>query len=101
MSWDQVRDRLDLLNFPTEFQGFAKLEGIGEEHGAKRFSHPLVTYQLKTHLEDEGTKYLLIAKYNFCPNCQEVRNKAFTLINHPRGVVYRKWFLWHGGASYE
>ena len=90
MNWNQAKNELDLMDFPET--GEYKEFGRGESHGKKKTVHQLSTYEYEFQIG--GFKAL--AKYNYCKECAEVRNKVLTIFNNADSVCYQKTFKWHG-----
>lgn len=91
MNWNEAKSKLDKMEFPSDTEGWNEI--IGEEsHSKKRFKHQLLTYV--KWFEIDG--YELEAKYNYCKDCGEIRNKKLILWNNEDGVYSEKTFVWHG-----
>ena len=90
MTWNQAKNELDLMDFHEEgnYKEFLK----GESHGHGKREHSLTTYEYEFQIG--GFKAL--AKYNYCRDCAQVRNKVLTIFNEAESVCYQKWFKHYG-----
>ena len=91
-NWEQAKSKLNSMPFPEKAE--YERRGGNEEHTPKKAIHKLITYVNKEPLDILG--YDLRAKYNYCEECKEVRNKTLTLFNDEESVSYTRIFKWHG-----
>lgn len=94
--WEEAKKQLDSMNFPNEINSWK--ETVDQEsHYFKSKktgrSHNLLTYS--TYLQPING-YEVEAKYNYCRECEEVRNKALRIYNNQDSLIYEKWFTYHG-----
>ncbi len=92
-SWEHAKAKLDTTPFPSDYVSTWSTFGGGENHSIGKIDHPLTTY-VKVIGKING--YEVHAKYNFCEDCREIRNKRLALINNEDYVVYIKNILVHG-----
>jgi len=91
-SWEQAKSKLDRMPFPEKAE--YERRGDGETHTPKKAIHKIITYVNKNPMDILG--YDLRAKYNYCEECKEVRNKILTLFNDEKSTSYTKIFKWQG-----
>lgn len=92
-SWKQAIRMYEMSHhqFPSEDMGWKQTES-GESHsfkGKNATTHNLLSYA------KQGTfaGYQIIFKYNYCPECKEVRTKMATLINPTLNRAYIKFYI--------
>src|SRR3990167_2180556 len=91
-TWEQAKSKLDSMPFPEKIE--YEQRGFGEQHTPKKAIHKLITYINKNPMDILG--YDLRAKYNYCEECKEVRNKFLTIFNNEESTSYTKVFKLHG-----
>lgn len=92
MQWEDAKRELAVIGFP-EGVDFGEDMLCDESHVVDRTSHSLKTYEKDIIPIGE---YAVMAKYNVCPECREVRNKYLVVFNDRENKAYRKWFVRHG-----
>lgn len=90
--WELAKTELDSMDFLDDMNFYdAKRH---EEHTHKKAVHNLITYQNKEPISVGG--FDCVAKYNFCKECNQVRNKVLTIFNPDESICYQKVFKLHG-----
>lgn len=94
MNWDDAIAYVHNMSFPNDKEGWKDVHGKDKHTKGKTF-HQMTTSS--KYLNPIGD-YELEAKYNYCRECGDVRNKALRLFNNEEGQVYTKWFKFQGKA---
>lgn len=91
--WEEAKKAVFRMEFPKDIVGQDAMPGESHRLGRKKIYHDLKSYQI--HLKPV-LGYTLEAKYNFCPECNEIRNQLFILYNHAESKCYIRRFIYHG-----
>jgi len=90
--WAKAKRELDEMSFPEDIKFHDTKRH--EEHSHKKELHKLLTYENTDPIIVNG--YDCVAKYNFCTECNQVRNKALVIFNNEDNVCHEKVFKFHG-----
>jgi len=89
ISWQEAKDTLDYMKFPDDENGWKEERG-DIFHSDKKKIHPLLAYRKR--LKDIGG-FEVVAYYNICPDCHQIRNKNITIFNKDENTCYQKVFV--------
>lgn len=90
--WEKAKGIVERMAFPNIV---GKVIMSGEKHrvGRTRAWHDLTSYEFRL---PSALGYKLLGKYNFCVQCNEIRNKYLILYDNQEKRVYIKRFIYHG-----
>lgn len=90
--WENAKILFDELEFPKDTEGWKAVSGR-ETHDKKKEKHLLATY---TKYIAPIMGYEVEAKYNYCKECNQIRNKRLVMFNNDEPAVAEKWFVYKG-----
>jgi hypothetical protein len=89
--WAKAKKILDQTSFPSETTGWK--ETRQESHVHKKNIHNLITY---TKYIEPILNYEVEAKYNYCRECNQIRNKVLRMYNNYNNQCCEKYFVFYG-----
>lgn len=92
-NWEKAKETVYRMEFPKDIVGQDTMLGEGHRVGRGKLRHDLKSY--KIHLKPV-LGFTLEAKYNFCPDCNEIRNQLLILYNKEKATCYVRRFIYHG-----